>query len=243
MQTDLLLRVKERRGLTDKEKEAKAKLDQAFETYYQRWYTDAHALIRQLSPQRLTEFEAIYQGDGKRKKIDLQTYNIQDWMMGLRAREDEDGNAPFSDLDIVSMRLQMQVQLVEAVEGRFESSLHDIRQLVQADLFDSELDASRELLKKGFERAAGAVAGVVLEKHLAQVADNHAIAVQKKNPSINDFNELLKAKGTIDIPVWRNIQRLADLRNLCDHNKDREPSKDEIRELIDGTDKVTKTLF
>jgi hypothetical protein len=158
-------------------------------------------------------------------------------------RSKPDHQQGFDDLTVVIMRFQMQTEIVKAVRGRFDSSLHDIKQLVAADLFDSELDASRELAKNGFARAAGAVAGVVLEKHLAQVADNHNLSLNKKHPMINDYNELLKANNITDTPVWRNIQRLADIRNLCDHNKDREPTKDEVIELIEGVDKVTKTLF
>jgi len=47
----------------------------------------------------------------------------------------------------------------------------------------------------------------------------------------------------IETPTWRFIQHLSDLRNLCDHNKDREPTKDEVNELIVGVTKITKTLF
>ena len=133
--------------------------------------------------------------------------------------------------------------ILKSAKGRFESSLFDIRQLVQADLFDSELDAARELLKNKFVRAAGAIAGVVLEKHLAQVCRNHNVAVSKKHPTINDFNGLLKDNHVIDTPQWRLIQHLADLRNLCDHNKDREPEIAEIDDLISGVDKMMKTLF
>src|ERR1700722_14199559 len=64
-----------------------------------------------------------------------------------------------------------------------------------ADLFDSELDAAAELSKSGFTRAAGALAGVVLEKHLAQVCDRHAIKISRKNPGISDFNGALKDRG------------------------------------------------
>ena len=56
-----------------------------------------------------------------------------------------------------------------SLESRFESSLFDMQQLVQADMFDSELDAARELWKKGFLRAAVAICGVILEKHFAIV--------------------------------------------------------------------------
>ena len=113
---------------------------------------------------------------------------------------------------------------------------------MQADLFDSEIDAARELLKNKFLRAAGAIAGVVLEKHLHQVCDDHGVKITKKNPSISDLNELLKANAIIDIPQWRHIALLGDIRNLCDHNKQKEPTAQQINDLIDGTDKVLKTI-
>jgi hypothetical protein len=119
----------------------------------------------------------------------------------------------------------------------------EIRQLVQADFFDSELEAASELAQKGFLRAAGAVAGVIVEKHLGQVATNHNVVTKKKHPTISDFNDLLKSTGAIDVPEWRRIQRLGDLRNLCDHNKHRDPTKDEIEELISGVSKLMKTVF
>jgi hypothetical protein len=115
--------------------------------------------------------------------------------------------------------------------------------MVQADLFDSELDAGRELLKKGFLRAAGVVAGIVLEKHLSQVCDKHGIVVRKQHPTISDLNDLLKNNNIIEVETWRFIQRLGDLRNLCAHNKDREPAKVEVGDLIDRADKAIKTLF
>lgn len=141
------------------------------------------------------------------------------------------------------MRFGTQLAILTTVRTRFESSLHDIRQLVQADLFDSELDASRELLKSGFLRAAGAVAGVVLEKHLGQVVANHAIVQRKLHPTISSLNDLLKSSDVLDVPAWRHIQRLGDLRNLCDHGQERELSREEIEELIQGAEKLTKTLF
>ena len=114
---------------------------------------------------------------------------------------------------------------------------------MQADLFDSELDSARELLKKGFLRGAGVLSGVVLEKHLSQVCANHKISIRKKKPTISDFNDLLKKNDVVDVPTWRSIQRLGDLRNLCGHNKDREPTKEETSELIEGVDKVIKTIY
>ena len=97
-----------------------------------------------------------------------------------------------------------------------------------------------ELIRNKFIRAGGAVAGVVLEKHLAVVCDNHNLKLIKKYPTINDFNELLKDNNVIDIPQWRFIQHLGDLRNLCDHNKSKEPSPQDVTDLVDGVKRNIK---
>ncbi len=245
MNLDLAYRHPDTQEQLDKKGKALGKkVHGKFESEYQRWFTEASAVVRQLLPDRSAEFNELYKGEGKRKAINSNNYNIQDWLNGIRASKNSLTQAKFyDDLAIVSMRFLTQTQILESAEARFESSLTDIRQIVQADLFDSELEAARELLKCGFDRAAGAVAGVVLEKHLGQVAAHHNVTTRKKHPTISDFNDLLKKGSVLDVPTWRQIQRLSDIRNLCDHNKDRDPTEDEVTELIDGVEKVTKTLF
>jgi hypothetical protein len=248
MSLDLSIRILEASGKLDKQhqelKEMKNKVKECFEKDYQKWYTESCALIRQIIPERLHEFESLYQADSRRRSIDIMTYTIQDWLMGVRAKPDIlTGEKPFDDLTIVATRFETQRQLLESAESRFESKLFDIKQLVQADLFDSELDAARELHKGGFLRAAGVVAGVVLEAHLSQVCTNHGVTTRKKNPSLADYNDLLKKNDTVDVPTWRSIQRLGDLRNLCSHSKGRDPRTDEVSELIDGVEKIAKTLY
>jgi hypothetical protein len=245
MARDIQLRdLAEKRTLSEEERKDAKTINGMFESQYQRWYTESHAVIRQLVPDRLIEFEVLYRNNGKRRTVDMTTYNIQNWLMGIRVQPDEYSlKKQFNDFAAVANRFSMQLAILRAVQGRFESTLFDIRQLVQADVFDSELDAARELAKNGFLRGAGAVVGVVLEKHLAQVAANHAVVMRKQHPTISDLNDALKNAQVIDVPVWRLIQRLGDLRNLADHNKHREPTTEEINELIDSVDKIAKTLF
>jgi len=145
--------------------------------------------------------------------------------------------------DAAIPHFRQQLAILASAKERFESSLFNIRELVQADLFDSELDAAKELAKKKFTRGAGALAGVVLERHLSQVCKSHKIQIRKKAPGISDLNDALKKNNVIEIPDWRFIQHLADIRNLCDHNKNIEPSVEQVDDLILGVMKVIKTIF
>ena len=210
-----------------------------FKSRYNSWYNESIALIKQLIPDRLDDFQSYYK-QPKRKDITYPTYTISDYLIGLQV--DRGGQAIVSRSDVLD-KFQQQYYIVKSLKDRFDSSLYEIRQLLQADMFDSEVDTAKELCKKGFYRASGAICGVVIEKHLCEVCAHHHISISKKNPSINDYNELLKSNGVIDVPVWRNIQRLADIRNMCDHHKHTEPTKDIIDELVAGTDKIIKTIF
>jgi hypothetical protein len=213
----------------------------SFKEKYQYWYTESLSIIKLLLPDRMNDFVKLYEKPKGRKKVEYGTYVIEDCLQGLRVTRGLGEKVVGPEAAIP--QFQQQLNILKSVKRRFKSSLFDIKQLVQADLFDSELDAARELNKKGFTRGAGAVAGVVLESHLSQACDNHKIKVTKKNPTINDFNQLLKDNEVIEMPTWRFIQHLADLRNLCDHKKKRDPKTEDIDELIEGVGKITKTLF
>jgi len=236
--------VREGRELSDNVRQANpAEVVLGFSERYQKWYTRALAVVRTLALERLDEFRRLYEGDEKRKVLDATSYCIADYVRGHRpAPRGIPEREPFDVKMAAYVRVNTQVDIVASAAWRLDDILTNIRGVLQADLFDSELDAARELAKNGHLRAAGAVAGVVLEGHLAEMCRTHGIAVRKKEPSIGDYNDLLKKGEVLDVPQWRLVQRLGDLRNLCTHKKTREPTADEVRELIDGVDKATKTL-
>lgn len=213
---------------------------ECFTDNYNSWYNESLALVRQLIPSRYEEFCSYYRDD-KRKSLTAATYTISDFLIGTYLN-DSWGEQVAGPKHAIA-KFQQQVLIIKSLENRFESSLYDIKQLLQADLFDSEIDVAKELLKNGFLRASGAVVGVVLEKHLCMVCQNHKLTPKKKAAGINELNQLLKDNDAIEVPLWRSIQYLGDIRNLCDHGKEREPKKEEIEDLISGTIKVTKTLF
>lgn len=214
----------------------------SFSEEYQSWYSETLVLVKQLLPDRLSDFIRFYEKPKPRKDITYESYRIEDYFQKLTITHGlykEKVVGPDAAIPL----FRQQLAILNAIKARFESSLFDIRQLVQADLFDSELSAAKELSKYKFTRAAGALAGVVLERHLVQVCENHSIKITKKTPSIGDLNDALKEADVIDVPDWRFIQHLADIRNICDHDKKIEPTTDQVDDLMAGVMKVIKTLF
>lgn len=211
-----------------------------FRLQYQGWYSESLALLNQILPDRLKDFQDYYKVD-RRKEITADTYTLSDYLLGLTVTYL--GKERFSSKNTAGTKFQQQVAILLSARRRFESSLFDIKAILQADLFDSELDIAKELNIKGFVRAGGAVCGVVLEKHLKNLCGMHKITIRKKDPTISFLNDELKNNEVYQIPTWRQIQHLCDLRNLCDHDKTREPTKDDVKELISGTEKTIKTIF
>lgn len=226
-------------GWTKEEIEIYDKKLRPFHICYHHWYSEALVVVKQLLPDRYADFVKFYERPKTRKSFDIETYRIEDACQSLLSKA-YNGDV-IVDTSAAVPLLQQQIAILESIEKRFESSLFDIKQLVQADLFDSELDVASELLKNKFARAAGAVAGVVLEGHLKQVCDNHT--VPKKSGTISVLNDALKAAGVIELSQSRHIQYLGDIRNKCGHKNAADPTVEEVGELIAGTDKVIKTIF
>jgi len=214
--------------------------DLPVEMTYQSWYSKALPVIRQLLPERLDEFVEQYRVQ-RRKKIDYTTYGISDYLLGIRVTEFS--REVVNPWDAFQGKFLHQLFILRAAADRVESILSDIEGVLQAELFDSQIEAAEDLHRGKHLRAAGALAGVTLEAHLAAVAQTHGIRYRKKNPTISDYNQGLREAEVIDIPTWRHIQFLGDVRNLCVHAKEREPTADEVADLIQGTKKVVSTVF
>ena len=205
---------------------------------YQYWYSRAYKIVESLAPERLQEFASYYLIDSNRDCTNVNNYVIQDYIKGIGAVEDQFGRPKWNPYDIVKLRILNQMHILMSLSLQVDSVLRDITGRLLAQLQDSELTVASQL-KKVSKRAAG----VVLERHLQQVTQNHNICIRKKSPTISDLNNPLKETEVYDNPTWRKIQQLADIRNLCVHQKGREPTSDEIDELISGVNSVIKSIL
>ncbi|WP_422050122.1 hypothetical protein [Shimia sp.] len=214
----------------------------SFRVDYQKWYSEAQAVIKQVLPDRLSDFVSYYEYQRVRKSIDFQNYMIKDYLQGLRITRGG-GYEVVADGSAAIPEFEQQLNIVKAAKNTLDSTLLDLSAVLQADLFDSEIETAGALAKAGYLRAAGAICGVVIEKHLSHVRESHNLKIAKKNPGISDLAQLLRTSGIITLAQERFTQSLADTRNVCSHAKGREPTKEEISELVEGTGKVLKTVF
>ncbi|PJR11496.1 hypothetical protein [Sinorhizobium meliloti] len=213
-----------------------------FRSEYQGWYSKAQAVIKQVMPDRLSDFTSYFEVPKGRKEITFQNYMIRDYLQGLNVTRGWQQDV-IADGKAAIPEFTQQLNMVKAAKATLDSTLMDLKAVLQADLFDSEIETAGALAKAGYLRAAGAICGVVIEKHLLHVCDVHNVTVRKKNPGISDLSQLLRDADVTTVPQWRFIQHLADIRNICDHAKGREPTKEEIADLVAGAEKVLKTIF
>ncbi|WP_017216272.1 hypothetical protein [Pseudoalteromonas sp. NJ631] len=213
-----------------------------FGAKYQEWYSRAIKLVESLAPERLKEFSEYYLIDPKRKLTNASNYVIQDYVKGIGARTDHSRQPMWDVNNLISIRVMNQVHIIASLASRIDSVLQDVTGHLFAELQDKELEEAARLIKIS-PRAAGALSGVVLERHLQRTAENHQIKLRKKAPTISDLNDPLKQANVYGVPTWRKIQLLADIRNLCSHQKDEEPTKAQVAELIDGVNSIIKSVF
>lgn len=207
---------------------------------YETWYTKALAVIQQISPERATDFREEYK-KGKRRTITAETYGISDYLLGTVVSRR--GRLTFDTQQVYLARLYRQTAILAAAVDIAPTFLRDISTEIRAELLDSDVESAKGLLKAKHHRSAGVVCGVVLEAHLQSILKRRAISLGRKKPTLGNLNEALKTANVYDIPMWRLIQRLADIRNLCAHSGNREPKSEEVEDLISGTEKVIKEVF
>ena len=206
---------------------------QLFETKYQAWYTKCLLLLSIVMPERKQEFVRYYEPDPKRKELTLLNYTLLD-AIHIISR----GSAtPAQGFNI----LNSQIAIIKGLGIVIDEKLYNLKTLIENEVFESELESAEYLLQKGFNRSAGAICGVLIERHLASMCKTANIKISKKDPSISDYNSTLYKESVIDLTQNKYLIYLSDIRNKCDHSKEQEPKEEEIKDLISGTKKVILT--
>ena len=211
---------------------------------YQEWYSKSILTLKQLIPERLLEFQKLYIDEKRNaKEITYLTYTISDYLLGLVITKGWEKEEVINPFNAFASKFDQQIGILSSCIEIVDYKLSDIEGFLQSELFENELNTAKVMLKQKQIRLSGALAGITLETHLKKVCQNHLINLRKKNPTISDYNEALKSNGIVDLTNWRLVQRLGDVRNLCVHANDRDPTLDEVDDLIRGCEKLIADLF
>ncbi|RBQ28422.1 DUF4145 domain-containing protein [Aliarcobacter vitoriensis] len=106
--------------------------------------------------------------------------------------------------------------------------LSSIKSLIEADVFDTELEQAKELLSNKYKLAAAVIAGVVLETALRSLCDKEKIPHGK----LDKMNADLAKAGVYNKFQQKSITALADIRNSAAHGKDSEFTHKDVEDMI-----------
>jgi len=106
--------------------------------------------------------------------------------------------------------------------------LTSIRSLIQAEVFDSELEQSRELFRQKYIVAAAVICGTVLETTLRELCDRNGLSHGK----LDKMNADLTKAGAYNNLRQKQITALAGIRNSAAHGKPEEFKSDDVDSMI-----------
>ena len=113
----------------------------------------------------------------------------------------------------------------EDYEGGY---LNSMRNLVQAEVFDNELEQASELHDAGYKLPAAVVAGVVLETTLRRMCTDRSIPIGK----LDKMNADLAKTGAYNSLVQKQITALAGIRNSAAHGHPEEFTDSDVANMV-----------
>lgn len=201
--------------------------------------------------QQLEQVEASkkpYQGDGGPGRYSVDESALLEWKVKVRSllsnvcgpesqhfTQFVENESSFYNTS--HENLQAMAAVFRAAREDFEGGyLSAIKSIVQAELFDSELDQARELAKNGFILAAAVVAGVVLETTLRELCDRQSLSHGK----LDRMNAELAKAGVYNKLVQKRITALADLRNSAAHGHADQYTAQDVVDMIRDVERFVR---
>ncbi len=123
---------------------------------------------------------------------------------------------------------RMKSVFIAAMDDYKGGYLTSIKNLIQADVFDSELEQAEELLSNGYKLAAAVISGVVLETTLRNLCTREGLSHGK----LDKMNSDLAKAGIYNKLQQKRITALADIRNSAAHGKPDEFTDSDVTNMI-----------
>lgn len=140
----------------------------------------------------------------------------------------EAGETPTTMESNYSVKKRLGAIFLAAMEDFNGGYLASLKNLVQAEVFDSELEQATELLNNGYKLAAAVITGVVLETALRDLCNSNSIPSGK----LDTMNGQLAKAGIYNKLQQKRITAIADIRNSAAHGKPEEFNEPDVVNMI-----------
>ena len=205
---------------------------------YNIFYTKACRVVSSVLPERLEEFKSCYihnnKATGRFSVITIWSYFNRVCIGSIQSDNKLE--------NIVYKLLKQQKNILTSCLDCLDRTLYDIEANIQYQVYTDELKTARYLLSKKYIRPAGVIAGVALENHLKSICKKYPTIKVGKNDTLSKYFDYLKSVNVIDVTLHKKLIYLSDIRNLCCHSKEKEPSVANVEDLINGVEKILVEL-
>jgi hypothetical protein len=197
---------------------------------YQSWFSLGLQLVSEFLPEKAGEFAFYYNNlqypEGVLKFIQLRCFTCR----GNKEEIKKEFNNSF----------ELQRSILLSIPSVAEIKELSLRKLIASDFIDSELQEADYLFKNGFERCAGVLAGVALERYLKALCEMKKINYEY-DATIEPLSQALYVANKIDLTDLKAFQHLGSIRNDCAHPKDvpEDELKGRAKELIERVKKLS----
>ena len=146
---------------------------------------------------------------------------------------------PQSFTDNFDKLCRMKAVFMAAKEDFEGGYLNSVKNLIHAEVFDSELEQASALLSSGYSSAAAVIAGVVLETTIRNLCIEYAIDIAK----LDKMNADLAKAGAYNALQQKRITAQAAIRNSAAHGKPEEFSKEDVKAMIEEIERFVSSIL
>lgn len=129
------------------------------------------------------------------------------------------------------------IPILRAAKDDLENGfLISFKQIIQAEVFDSELEQASHFLENGYVTAAAVTAGVVLETAIKELCKNKGIEINQTNSNkpkrLDMLNGELTKAGVYNVLQQKRITAIADIRNNAAHGNINQFNEHDVKDMI-----------
>jgi hypothetical protein len=205
---------------------------------YEVWYESCRRIILLYADHENTDNYQKFCEEYERMKtiIDLNAINLNSG----KSVPDE----PIFLKGLFISTFDIQVNILHTIRSIIYLTENNYKKVISADILNSELDEAEMLYEREFIRPAGIIAGIVLERYLKTLCEMNNIELGSRDTLVPMAQKIRDSDKVpdFDLAMFKSIDHLGTLRNKCAHPKE-EPKKNEVRELLDKTKKITFMAF